>query len=276
MRGVSATGATRVAAVIGDPVAHSRSPAMHNAAFRALDLHWIFVAFRVAPGAGAAAVAAARTLGLAGLSVTMPHKADAATACDRLDGPAAAIGVVNTVTFTGGGDSPDEAVGACTDGQGLRLALADEGVDVDGRATLILGAGGAARAIAHELGSAGASVTVAARRVEQARVAAALAGGEGVALEGAAIEDHDVIVNATPVGMRDEPPPFDAGRLHAGQFVFDTIYPHETPLLAAARAQGIRCAGGLGMLVHQGALAFERWTGCDAPIEVMRQAAISS
>jgi shikimate dehydrogenase len=268
---VNATGTTRVAAVIGDPVAHSRSPAMHNAAFRALDLDWLFVAFSVPAGAAAAAVGGARALGVAGLSVTMPHKAAAATACDRLEGAAGAIGVVNTIDFTGG-----QAVGACTDGPGFLGALADEDVGVDGRSVLILGAGGAARAIAHELGTAGAAVTVAARRLEQARDAAAFAGGQGMSLDGAAIEHHDVIVNATPIGMRDEPPPFEPARLHEGQFVFDTIYPHETPLLAAARARGIRCAGGLGMLVHQGALAFERWTGCDAPIEVMRQAALAS
>ncbi len=210
---------------------------MHNAAFRSLDLDWIFVAFPVPSGQGAAAVAAARTLGLAGLSVTMPHKADAAAACDRLEGAAGAIGVVNTLTFSDGDNGSISVVGACTDGPGLRLALADEGVDIDGRAVLVVGAGGAARAIAHELGSAGAAVTVAARRLDRARDAAALAGGVGVPLADASIEEHDVIVNASPIGMREEPPPFDAGRLHRGQFVLDTIYPHETPLLAAARAR---------------------------------------
>lgn len=241
---------------------------MHNAAFRSLDLDWAFVALRVPRGEGAAAVRAAGSLGLAGLSVTMPHKPDAANACDRLDGAADVIGIVNTVELEGA-----ETVGSCTDGPGFRRALAEQDVGVDGRAVLVLGAGGAARAIAHELGGAGAAVTVAARRGDRAQEAARLARGVGVRLEVAAIEDQDVIVNATPLGMHDEPPPFDPDRLRAGQFVFDTIYPHETPLLAAARARGIGCAGGLGMLVHQGALAFRRWTGHEAPIEVMRRAA---
>jgi len=265
---LSITGQTRVVALIGDPVARSRSPAMHNAAFRSLGLDWAFVALRVPRGGGTAAVQAARTLGLVGLSVTMPHKADAAAACGRLDEPAGALGVVNTVVV-----DRDEIVGTSTDGPGFLRALADEAVAVESRAVLVLGAGGAARAIAYELGRSGAAVTVAARRGEQARAVAQLAGGTAARLERASIEEQDVIVNATPLGMNDEPPPFDPDRLRPGQFVFDTVYPHETPLLAAARARGVGCAGGLGMLVHQGALAFERWTGHGAPVEVMRRAA---
>lgn len=265
---MSVTGETRVAALIGDPVARSRSPAMHNAAFQALGLDWVFVAFRVPPGQGGEAVRAARALGLAGLSVTMPHKAEAASACERLDEPADALGVVNTVALGG-----EQIVGTSTDGPGLLRALADEGVAVEGRSVLVLGAGGAARAIVYELGRAGAGVTVAARREDEARAVAELAGGEWVSLDRATVEDQDVVVNATPLGMHGEPPPFDPDQLRSGQFVFDTVYPHETPLLAAARSRGIGCAGGLGMLVHQGALAFARWTGRDAPVEVMRKAA---
>jgi shikimate dehydrogenase len=264
------TGATRVVGVIGDPVAHSRSPAMHNAAFDALGLDWVYVAFPVPRGGGAAAVRAVGALGLAGLNVTMPHKADAADACDDLTPAAAALGAVNTVAI----DHAGALIGHSTDGAGFLRALGDDGVDVSGRPCLVVGGGGAARAIAHALGDAGADVTVAARRQDQARSAASLApGGTAVALDDVPVEGFDVVVNATPLGMHGEAPPFDPGRLRSGQFVYDTVYPAETPLLAAARARGARVAGGLGMLVHQGALAFELWTGRAAPLDVMWAAA---
>jgi shikimate dehydrogenase len=264
------TGSTRVVGVIGDPVEHSRSPAMHNAAFAARDLDLVYVAFPVPRGEGRAAVRAVPVLGLAGLNVTMPHKDDAASACDDLASAAAALGSVNTVVVR----SDRSLVGHSTDGEGFLRALEDEGVSVSGRGCVVVGAGGAGRAIAHALGGAGAEVTIAARREDAARSAAALApGGTAIGLDEVPIETFDVVVNATPLGMRGERPPFDPARLRAGQFVYDTVYPVETPLLAAARARGVRAAGGLGMLVHQGALSFELWTGCTPPLDVMRAAA---
>jgi shikimate dehydrogenase len=245
---------------------------MHNAAFAALGLDWVFVAFPTPAGRGNAAVRAALDLGLAGLNVTMPHKADAAAACDDLSPDSAALDAVNTVVVDG---AAGRVTGHNTDGEGFLRALADEQVSVAGSRVLVVGAGGAARAIARALGNAGASVTVAARRLERAQAAARLAGGAAVQLGRASVEDFDVIVNATPVGMQGEAPPVDAERLLARQFVYDTIYPVETPLLEAARAGGVRCAGGLGMLVHQGALAFELWTGSAAPVDVMRAAALA-
>jgi shikimate dehydrogenase len=119
---------------------------------------------------------------------------------------------------------------------------------------------------------------VAARRMDAARSAAALApGGTAIALdEDAPVESFDLVVNATPLGMHGEPPPFDPTRLRSGQFVYDTVYPAETQLLVEARARGADAAGGLGMLVHQGALSFELWTGCTPPLDVMRTAAASA
>jgi shikimate dehydrogenase len=267
--GRAITGATRVVGVIGDPVGHSRSPAMHNAAFDALGLDWVYVAFPVARGDGAAAVRAVAMLGLAGLSVTMPHKADAAAACDDLAPEAATLGAVNTVVNADG-----TLVGHTTDGDGFLRAVDDEGIEVAGRPALVVGAGGAARAITHALGRAGAHVTVAARRPEAARSAASLApDGDAVGLDGIAVERFDVVVNATPLGMGGEAPPFDVAKLHAAQFVYDTVYPVETPLLREARARGLRAADGLGMLVHQGALSFSLWTGVAPPLDVMRAAA---
>jgi shikimate dehydrogenase len=265
------SGATRVVGIIGDPVAHSRSPAIHNAAFAALDLDYVFVAFPVAAGDGVDAVRAARTLGLGGLSVTMPHKEDAARACDELTPAASALGAVNIVTVR----ADRTLFGASTDGEGLVRSLADEGVSPSGLRILVLGAGGGARAVVAALGGSGARVTVAARRAEAAAAAAALApGAESVLLADAPVADADVVVNVTPLGMRGEPPPFDPAALHPDQVVVDTVYhPPETPLLVAARAAGARAVNGFGMLVHQAALAFELWTGRPAPLDVMRRAA---
>jgi shikimate dehydrogenase len=265
-------GATRVAGIIGDPVVHSRSPAIHNAAYAAMDLDWVFVAFRVPAGSAAAALSGARLMGIAGLNVTMPHKTDAAEACDVLSPTAAALGAVNTVVVRDG-----VLTGDSTDGEGLVRALRDEGIDLGGSKILVLGAGGAGRAIAQSLGAYGARVTVAARRLDAALAAAALAtDGEAVDLErvGPAVAEADVVVNATPIGMRGEAPPFDSDLLVGRRLVLDTVYaPVETPLLAAARARSVPAANGLGMLVHQAALAFEAFTGVAAPLAVMRAAA---
>ncbi len=275
------SGATSLACVIGDPVRHSMSPALHNAAFAALDLDWVYVAFEVPRGQSAAAIGAMRALGMRGASVTMPHKEDAVHACDEVSTRASTLRSVNCVTRL-----PDGRIrGDTTDGDGFLRSLIDAQVDVAGRSVLLLGAGGAARAVAVALCEAGARVTVTARRAAAADAVAGLTGGRGVHGDMAATTDWDtragaaaaadVVVNATPVGMLDDrTSPLDAGCLHTGQAVVDLVYqPLETPLLAAARAAGARTVDGLGMLVHQAALAFEHWTGLPAPVAVMRGAA---
>jgi shikimate dehydrogenase len=270
---VNISGHSRVVGVIGDPVGHSLSPALHNAAFAACGLDWVYVALPVPRGRGGAAVVAARDLGLAGFNVTMPHKADVAAACHQLTPDAAALASVNTVVIRPDGT----ALGATTDGEGFLAALAGDGIGVAGRRVLVLGAGGAARAVVLALGRAGAAVTVAARRMEMARAAAALAPGAralGLADAAGSAEAADVVINATPLGMGGEHPPLDPGRLGARHTVVDLIYhPAETPLLAAARVAGARTQNGLPMLVHQAALSFRLWTGVEAPVEVMRAAA---
>ncbi len=269
---VPVTGATRVAGIIGDPVGHSRSPAIWNAAFRACGLDWLFVAFPVAAGSAPAALAGAKALGISALTVTMPHKSDAAACCDELTDTAKELGAVNAIANRDGALTGDS-----TDGQGFLRSLEEHGLEPSGRHAVVLGAGGAGRAIAHALGAAGVHVTVAARRAKAADDAAALApGGRGVALD--AVEPElraaDLVVNATPLGMNGEPPPFDVAVLDGTAVVADTVYhPLETPLLAAARARGLTCVDGLGMLVHQAAIAFELFTGSDAPLEAMRAAA---
>lgn len=269
-------GATRVAAVIGSPVRHSRSPALVNAAFAQLGLDWRFVAFEVAAGEGAAAVAAMRTLGLGGLSVTMPHKADVIAALDRCSPAAAALGAVNCIAWEG-----DELVGHNTDGDGLVRSLAvDHGVAVAGRRCAVLGAGGAARSVVRALADAGASSVAVVNRTEARAVAAAeLAGPVGEVARPDAVADAEVVVNATSVGMGAEPGdaaavPIDVGLLGPDHVVVDLVYqPLETPLLVAAAARGARTVDGLGMLVHQAALAVGRWTGEDPDISVMAAAA---
>jgi shikimate dehydrogenase len=269
---VPLSGHTIVTGIIGEPVAHSRSPAIHNAAYQALGLDWVYVAFPVAVGSVRDALVGLGALGAAGCNVTMPHKAEAARACNRLEASAAALGVVNTVLTR-----PGCLVGSSTDGDGFVDAAREADVPIEGRSVLVVGAGGAARALAHSLGAAGAHVVVAARRPEAAAEAAALApGARAVTLDEVATElpASDVVVNATSLGMRREPPPFDPSALHAGQVVFDTIYsPPETPLLAAARERGARALNGLGMLVHQAARSFTLFTGQPAPLEVMWAAA---
>jgi shikimate dehydrogenase len=264
-------GETRVTGLIGDPVAHSRSPAIFNAAFAETGLNWVYVAFPVPRGAGGDAVRAARALGLAGLTVTMPHKEDAARACDELSPAATALGVANVVTVTDGA----RLVGSSTDGEGFVRSVRELGFDPTGADVLVAGAGGAARSIVLALGGAGARVTVAARRVEAAEAAIDLVpDGHAVALGDVDPAPYALVVNATPLGMQGEPGPVSVERLNPGQLVVDTVYhPMETPFLAAARARGIQAVNGLGMLVHQAALAFEGWTGVDAPLDVMREAA---
>jgi shikimate dehydrogenase len=266
------TGATRVAGVIGDPVRHSLSPRLHNAAYTALGLDWVYVAFEVANGAAPAALDAVRTLGIAGLSVTMPHKAAVAEQCDELSPDAEALRSVNTVTPLADG----RLAGDSTDGEGFLRSLADEHVDVAGCGALVLGGGGAARAVARALAGAGARVQVAARRPEAALDAAGLANGTAIGWServDAAIA-ADIVVNATPIGMAgDAALAVPAEALRATHAVIDLVYePLVTPLLVAARAQGARTVSGLGMLVHQAALQVERWTGQPAPVDAMRAA----
>ena len=273
------TASTRVAGVIGDPVGHSLSPVIHNAAFRALDLDWVYLAFPVAAGDGAGAVAAMRTLGLDGLNVTMPHKADVIPGLDRLSPTAAALGSVNTIHRLAG-----ELVGESTDGAGFVDALvADEGFDPAGRRVVVFGAGGAARAVVLALAQAGAAdLAVVNRTAAKAEQAAALAGAE-VGRVGSEddVDEADLVVNATSVGMAGtaeaEAVLLDTARLRPGQVVADLVYhPIRTPLLVAARERGAVAVTGLGMLIHQAAHAFRLWTGEDPPLEVMSAAALGA
>lgn len=261
-------GATRVAAVIGDPIGHSLSPAIQNAGFAAAGLDWVFVALRVAPGDAAGALAAMESLGLGGLSVTTPHKADVAGLVDRLSPTAAVLGAVNTVVA-----GTDGLVGHSTDGAGFVAWLRrDEGLDPAGRRCLVRGTGGAGRAVVVALVAARAAevVVVPGRDAARADVVAALAGPPARV---GTVEDVDgaaLVVNATSLGLAGRPGelPFPPERLGHGQMVVDLNYPGGA-LVEAAAARGAEGRDGVGMLVHQAALAFALWTGVDPPIDAM-------
>ena len=265
------SGATRLAAVIGSPVRHSLSPAIHNAAYAASGLDWVYVALEVAPGQAVAALAGMRTLGIAGLSVTMPHKDDVYAAVDALSPAARAIRAVNCVQLVDG-----TLIGHNTDGDGFVDSLrADAGVDPAGRRVAVVGAGGAGRAVVEALGRAGAAdVAVVNRSTGRAAEAAALAGPVGRVGTLVDVAAADLVVNATSVGMGTDEMPIDAGLLRAGQVVADLVYlPMQTALLRAAAAAGAQAVDGLGMLVHQAARQFTLWTGAVAPVAAMRAAA---
>ena len=238
---------------------------------RALELDWVYVAFPVPAGCGRDAVAAMRVMGIDGLSVTMPHKTDVAAAVDRLTATGEALGAVNTVGRVGG-----ELVGDSTDGAGFLDSLrVDEGFEPEGCRCLVLGAGGAARALVLALAQAGAAEIVIANRTRaHAEEAAALA--PGVARTGSAehADDVDLVVNATPIGMSGHTMPIEPERLGPGQLVVDLVYhPPVTALVEAARSRGAAAVNGLGMLIHQAAHQFRLWTGEDPPLEVMSAAA---
>jgi shikimate dehydrogenase len=265
---------TTVAGVIGDPITHSLSPIIHNAGYAAAGLDWVYVALPTPAGSASDAVRGMRALGIAGLSVTMPHKEAVIGSLDRLTPDAELLGAVNCITRSG-----EQLVGDSTDGPGFVAGLAsDFDVDPAGFDCLVLGAGGAARAVVLALARAGArSVQVVNRTAPRAERAAELAGGVGRVVAPEAVGEVDLVVNATPVGMHaggGAPAlPCDPARLHEGQIVAELIYhPLETPLMRAAAERGCRTSNGVSMLVHQAAIAFETWTGTSAPVPAMRDA----
>jgi shikimate dehydrogenase len=260
-----------LAAVIGHPVAHSLSPAIHTAGFASIGADWQYLAFDVAPGSADAALAAMRTLGIGGLSVTMPHKEQVAECVDRLDALAAALRSVNTVSLAADGS----LVGHSTDGAGLVAALAASGCEpADDYDVCVVGAGAAARSIVDALGRRTAGEVVVVNRSPLRAEACAALAGRGRVGDAADIAGAAVVVNATSVGMGSAEVPFDPALLHAGQVVIDIVYhPLRTALLEAAEARGCTTIDGLGMLVHQAALQQQHWLGRLPDVRAMRAAA---
>ncbi len=265
------TGTTKLAAVIGSPVRHSLSPVIHNAAFSAGALDWIYTAFEVAPGKAAEALAAMRVLGISGLSVTMPHKDDVAAAVDVLDPAATALRTANTVVLQDDG----RLAGYSTDGAGFVASLREAGVESSGMTVAVLGAGGAARSVIDALARVGVDqIVVINRSAARAEAAAQLGARRGRVGAVADIAHVDLVVNATSVGMGSDEAPFDLALLRSTQVVADLVYhPIETALLRAARRCGATAVDGLGMLVHQAVLQQQLWTGVSPDPAAMRAAA---
>lgn len=262
---------TRFAGIIGWPVSHSLSPAMHNAAFAACGLNWAYLAFAVEAARVPEAVAGLAAVGCGGLNVTIPHKQAVMEHCSSVSEAAAAIGAANTLIPDGmGGFRADN-----TDAEGFQRAL-DAAVpeDVAAGVVLLIGAGGAARAVAYAVRSRGGRLLVSNRSPEKAAELGWVVPFDPTALNAAASE-ATLVVNATSLGMGSDevPSQLPLAGLGPNQVVNDLVYrPGGTPWSAAAAARGARTVDGLGMLLHQGAAAFERWTGRPAPVDVMREA----
>ena len=265
------SGSTQVAAVIGSPVRHSLSPVIHNAAFRAAGLDWVYVALEVGAARAAEAFAGIRALGLAGVSVTTPHKDAAFAAVDEVSVSAQAMNAVNCIHRVG-----DRLLGYNTDGDGFVDSLrADAALDPAGHSVAVVGAGGAARSIIEALGRAGAArVVVVNRTLLRAQQAASLAGGCGVVGTLDDLAECDVVVNASSVGLGSSELSIPVSALRSSHLIADVVYhPIDTALLRAAESAGARTLDGLGMLVHQAARQFTIWTGVTAPVAEMRRAA---
>jgi shikimate dehydrogenase len=261
------TGSARIAGIIGWPVAHSRSPRLHGFWLERHAIDGAYIPLPIRPENFAAAVHGLATAGLAGANVTIPHKRAAFAVCDTTDETARRAGAVNTLVFRDG-----RITGSNTDGWGFLANLRAHGVNPAAGPALLLGAGGGARAIAAALQSEGVTITVANRTRERADELARQLPGLRVIdwnRRSHAVADNALMVNATSLGMAHNPPlEFDLSRAAPSVAVCDIVYvPLETPLLADARARGLRAVEGLGMLLHQAVPGFRTWFGVQAEVD---------
>ena len=274
------TNDTKLCAVIGNPIAHSLSPAIHNAACNALDLDFVYLAFRVDDVKGALDGMRAMT-NFRGMSVTIPHKIEAMKYVDEVVEVDRSIGSINTIINEQG-----RLIGLGTDGPGALKALFDAGVKLDGKNILMLGSGGAARAIAFTLVRNTQLSKLILMDVNEPMLqglTSDLKTGTEASIESTTLtndslthimEYADVIINCTPIGMhpQEDASLVPAGLFRSGQVVFDIVYtPLETRLLADARSHGLKVISGVEMFINQAVLQFRHFTGADAPVEVMRR-----
>lgn len=261
--------------LLGNPVGHSLSPPMHEAAYDELGFDARYVTFEPDPDDLAAAIDGAAALGITGLNVTIPFKQDALDLVEP-DDLAARIGAVNTIDFSN--SAAEQPTGYNTDAAGALRALREHEVTIENAAAVVVGAGGAGRAISFALSDAGADVAIANRTESTAHdLADDVPGATGHDLADDTLDSllaqADVLVNATSVGMEDDATLVPADALHAELVVMDAVYrPLETRLLRDAAAVGARTVDGAWMLLYQGVEAFELWTGRDAPVDEMNEA----
>jgi len=273
------SGKTRVCGIIGDPVEHSLSPAMHNAAFQTLKLDFVYVAFRVRKDKLREAIVGAKSLDIRGLNVTMPHKNAVMKYLDEIDPMARSIGAVNTILNDKG-----KLIGYNTDGIGALKALKENDISLNGKKLLLLGAGGAGKAIAFHAAQEVEELKILNRTTSKAKdLAEVLRKKFGKKIDGNTLSattikelaDADIVVNATSVGMhpKDDQSPIVPSWLRPSLCVMDIVYnPVETKLVKDARSVGAKVVSGVEMLVYQGAASFEIWTNRPAPVKVMKQA----
>ncbi|MGC3970334.1 MAG: shikimate dehydrogenase [Pirellulales bacterium] len=267
---------TPVYCVIGDPIGHSKSPLIHNAALAALGQDGVYVPFRIPPDGLDEFLAGCREFGIRGVSITIPHKETSLKFATKLDPAAATIGAVNTLHFAADG----ETYGYNTDEPGAMESLeAALGEPLTGKRALVLGAGGAAKGIVFGLLKHGATTTVTNRNLVRAEELASSLGCMTIAWDARGNAPYDVLVNCTPLGMypKIDDTPLDAAALRPGSVVFDTVYnPQETRLLREAAARGCRTVVGTEMFLRQAAWQFRYFTGFAAPLGVMRAALAAS
>lgn len=274
------SGQTRLTGILGgtEQVKLSLSPAIHNAAFKDLQMDWVYLPFGCEPEDLEAAIRGLAAAGVRGMNVTMPHKVPAMAVMDEIMPSAQGIGALNTIEVRDG-----RLIGHNTDGDGLiRFLDWDVGVNLQESRALVIGTGGSARAAVAALGAAGvAHLCVLARDAGRAEELKAVAGN--VPFEAADLKDDpahwvaqaDVIINATPVGQGNEPAVIPTGSIPRSAVLVDLVYrPPVTLLIQAARDRGAIAHSGLGMLLHQAAISFEIWTGVEAPIEAMSAAGL--
>jgi shikimate dehydrogenase len=259
---------TQLYGVVGNPIGHSLSPAIHNAAFLAGGMNAVYLAFETEDIQ--ACLKGIKGLGIKGMSVTIPYKTEVMPFLDKVEDQAAAIGAVNTIV-----NRDSQLAGYNTDSLGALRAL-EENTELSGKRCVMIGAGGAARAIGYVLKDKGVELTIANRSVERGISLCKTLDCRFVKMEEVVNERGDILINTTPVGMtpNEESCPVPEKVLKKGMVVMDIIYnPLETRLLAMARARGCVVVNGLAMFVYQGAEQFRLWTGREAPIKIMFEAA---
>jgi shikimate dehydrogenase len=268
-------GRTRITGLFGYPVEHTLSPAMHNAAFRELGLNYCYIPFLVHPDHLANGVKAITALNLAGVNVTVPHKEKVIPLLDEIHEEASFIGAVNTIV-----NSDGRLIGYNTDGRGFIQSLSENGISIEGKNIIIIGAGGASRAISYYLSQKAKTLHL--YDIDKDKVEKLVLDLKQIrnniylTEDVSSVEKFNIIVNATPLGLKEKDPlPFKTVQLRKEQIVCDLIY-KKTPLLEQAEKRGCATLNGLGMLLWQGIFAFELWTGKRPPVEVMRRALLNA
>jgi len=268
------SGKTKIVGIFGNPIEHTLSPVMHNSAFKMLGLDMCYIPFRVLPGDLQYAVKAVPALNLLGVNITVPHKENVIPLLDEIDGEAVFIGAVNTVVNSNG-----KLKGYNTDGRGFMNSLSEQGILTEGKDILIIGAGGASRAISYYLSEKASRLFL--YDIDMQKAGKLISDLQKIRNNVYLAEKIDasnrahIIINATPLGLKQgDPLPVNPDLITSGMTVCDLIY-KKTMLLQEAANKGAVTLDGSGMLLWQGVLAFELWTGIKPPVDIMRKALLS-